>query len=90
MKGFLVWHDIASRKTHDVGVLRDLCVEIDPSLAEVCDPAEKLGDYVAVFRYPPNKEATPLEAISALKLARDVYEALLARLPREVRPEKSP
>lgn len=87
IKGFLAWHDRPFRKTHDIGEVGALCAEIDPSLLGILDRATPLTEYAWRFRYPgepdePSKE----EASQALALAREVYDALLARLPEQVRP----
>ncbi len=46
-----------------------------------------LTDFVWRYRYPGESTEPPLsEAQDALTLAREVYEAVLGRLPAEVRP----
>ena len=46
-----------------------------------------LTDYVWKFRYPGEPEEPDLEeAQEALSLARQVYEAVIAKLPDEVKP----
>lgn len=86
-KAFLFWHDVPFRKTHDLRELGDGCEVLDPSLASVSRRAEDLTPFAWVFRYPGDEEEpTREEAAEALALARDVYEAILARLPEEMRP----
>jgi len=82
MKAFLTWHDRPFRRTHDLGELGRACLVIDPSLLEVCRRAEALTVFAWVFRYPgdtsgPSRE----EAADALRVAREVFDAILARLP---------
>jgi hypothetical protein len=49
--------------------------------------AARLTEYAWKFRYPGEPEEPPVaEAQEALALAREVYEAILNRLPAEVRP----
>jgi hypothetical protein len=49
--------------------------------------ASTLTDYVWKYRYPGQQTDPPrAEAESALALARKVYDAIIARLPAEVRP----
>jgi hypothetical protein len=51
------------------------------------DRAGELTEYAWKFRYPGELEEPPLpEAEAALDLAREIYTAILARLPAEVRP----
>jgi len=57
---------------------------IDPSLRELVDRAVPLTEYAWKFRYPGEAdEPTRQEAQDALAIARDVYEAILARLPMD-------
>ena len=86
-KGFLAWHDVPFGKTHDLARLGTQCAEIEPVLAPLGQRASKLTDYAWKYRYPGEPEEPPREeAESALVLAREVYEIILARLPEEVRP----
>lgn len=60
---------------------------MDPTLDPVVDKAVPLTKYVWKFRYPGDPEKpTGQEVEAALATAREVYEAILARLPEEVRP----
>jgi len=87
MKGFLAWHDRPFRKTHNLIEVGEACVAIDPTLDELLRRAAPLTEYAWKFRYPGEPEAPPREeAEQALAIARAVYDAILARLPEEVRP----
>lgn len=86
-KAFLVWHDVAFRKTHNLRELGKACADIDPTLAALAERAEDLTQFAWIFRYPGEpEEPSREEAEEALSVAREVYEAILARLPEEVRP----
>jgi HEPN domain-containing protein len=86
MKGFLAWHDVPFRKSHDLEEIGEACLSIDTSLKDLVDQAVPLTEYAWKFRYPGEvEEPTQTEAQEALALARQVYEAILARLPEEVR-----
>ena len=51
------------------------------------DQAVPLTEYAWKFRYPGEpQQPAPGEAEEALRSARQVYEAILARLPEEVLP----
>ena len=64
-----------------------LCAAQDQDLEAVCRRAERLSVFAWVFRYPGDpEEPTRDEADSALRLAREVYEVMLSRLPAGVRP----
>jgi HEPN domain-containing protein len=87
LKGYLAWHDIPFRKTHDLAEIGRQCSEIDPSLEALLARAARLTEYAWKFRYPGGAdEPTREEAERALALAREVLDAVLGRLPTEVRP----
>lgn len=85
-KAFLFWNDIPFRKTHDLRELGIACASVDPSLAALAEQAEDLTAFAWVFRYPGAPEEPAVEeARDALALAREVFQAVIARLPAEVR-----
>lgn len=87
MKAFLAWHDVPFRKTHDLAELGQQCMRTDPSLEPICARVERLTVFAWVFRYPTDASEPPVdEAREALALARDLYDAILSRLPADVRP----
>lgn len=87
MKAFLTWHSKVFRKTHNRAEIGQLCASIDGSLEPTLRRAAELTDYAWKFRYPGEPHEPPREeAEGALALAREVYDAILARLPDEVRP----
>lgn len=87
MKAFLSWHDRPFRKTHSLEELGEQCLQIDPALKPLVDRAVPLTQYAWEFRYPGDpEEPTEVEARAALAVAREVYEAVLSRLPAEVGP----
>ncbi len=86
-KGFLAWHDVPFRKTHDLGAIGGVCLEIDASLRQLVDRAVTLTPYAWKFRYPGESDApTRTETEAAIRTAREVYETILSLLPEEVRP----
>lgn len=87
MKGFLTWHSKPFRKTHNLAEIGTLCVQIDQTLTSLLHRAVPLTDFAWKFRYPGEpKEPSRDEAEAARALARDVYTAMLDRLPAEVSP----
>lgn len=87
MKGFLAWHDEPFRKTHNLVEVGEQCAAIDATLMDLMRRAARLTEYAWKFRYPGKPEEPAVaEAQEALALAREVYEAILSRLPEEVRP----
>jgi HEPN domain-containing protein len=87
LKGYLTWHDQSFRKTHSIEEVGEQCLTIDPSLKPLVDRAVPLTEYAWKFRYPGDpEEPTQEEADEALATAREVFDAILARLPQEIRP----
>lgn len=87
LKGYLAWHGRTFRKTHNIGELGQAAVELAEELADLLREAAGLTDYAWRFRYPGEaEEPTHEETEEALSLARRVYEAILPKLPEEVRP----
>ena len=87
MKGYLAWCEVPFPKSHDLALIGGLCAEHDQGLETICRRAEQLSVFAWAFRYPgePAEPTTP-EAQGALRLAREVFEAMLSSLPPEVRP----
>lgn len=87
LKGFLTWHGTPFRKTHNLEELGEQCLHIDASLRAIIDQAVPLTKYAWKFRYPGEPDEPPLpEAEEALARARQVYQAIMDRLPADVRP----
>ena len=86
-KGFLTWHNQAFRKVHNLGELGKQSLTIDPTLEPLVDQAASVTEYAWVFRYPGDvPEPTLEEADRGRILAREVLDAILSRLPSDVRP----
>ena len=87
LKGFLTWHDRPFEKTHDLRELGGKCVDVELSLEPLLKKAASLTKYAWKFRYPGDPDDPTLnEAQESLALAREVVNAILDRLPAEVRP----
>lgn len=56
LKGFLVWHDRPSRKTHDLVELGHACTELDGALEGLLRRVAPLTEYAWRFRYPGDPE----------------------------------
>jgi len=57
---------------------------LDSTLRDVVDRAVPLTEYAWKFRYPGEPEEPSLEeAEEALVIARELYDALITRLPQE-------
>jgi HEPN domain-containing protein len=86
LKAFLSWHHTPFRKTHNLVELGEACCQIDPGLEPLLRLAAPLTEYAWKFRYPGDpEEPTAEEATGALMIAREVFDAVVGRLPSEVR-----
>lgn len=86
-KAFLAWHDQPFRKTHSLEELGEQCLGLDGTLRPLVDEAVPLTEYAWRFRYPGEPDAPAAEeAETAVSQAREVYEAVLARLPPSTHP----
>jgi len=89
-KAFLTFHDQPFRKTHNLEEIGEACLKIDPSLEDLVDQSVPLSEYAFTFRYPGEPETPDLEeSKSALLVAREVFAAILRRLPVETHPATS-
>lgn len=84
LKGFLAWHDVPFRKTHDLAEIGHQCAGLDPSLESLLMRAAGLTQYAWKFRYPGEpEEPSRDEADNSIALAHEVYEAIASLLPQE-------
>jgi hypothetical protein len=75
------------RKTHNLEEIGEQCLGVDPSLRQVVDQAVPLSEYAWKFRYPGEPAQPGAEEVAeALVTARAVFEAMVSRMPAEVRP----
>lgn len=85
LKGFLMWHDVAFRKVHDLSEIGTQCRDLDPTLAGFIESVEPLSKYAWQFRYPGAPYEPSLEEGQfALASASELLEAILSRLPRKL------
>ena len=86
LKGFLAWHDVTFRKTHELEEIGEACIKLDAALREIVDRAVPLTEYAWKFRYPGEPDQPSRKEVEvALTTATEVYDAVLARLPKEAR-----
>jgi HEPN domain-containing protein len=88
-KAFLTFHDRPFRKTHNLEEIGEACLEIDRDLLTVVNEAVPLSEYAWAFRYPGEPEIPDIgEAQDAFRVATQVYQSILQRVPLEAHPEK--
>ena len=82
MKGFLCYHGLTFRKTHNLVEIGESCVAVDATLEPLLRRAATLTEYAWKFRYPGDPEdPSDQETGEALALANAVYGALMSLLP---------
>jgi HEPN domain-containing protein len=87
LKGFLTFHSVPFRKTHNLEEIGEQCVDVDATLRELIDEAAPLTEYAWKFRYPGDPEGIDDDEVAqALNTARRVFGEVVARLPQECRP----
>lgn len=88
LKAFLIWKDIRPWKTHDIEEIGNKVLGYEPSLGALLKQAQKLSDYAVTSRYPGEDDPpTAEEAECCVKLAQEVYERVLKKLPVESHPK---
>jgi HEPN domain-containing protein len=87
LKAFLVWNNISFRKTHSIEEIGEQCLEVDLTLKSLIDKGAPLTQYAWEFRYPGDiEEPTQEEAEEAFQVAKEIYQEILNRLPKDVHP----
>src|SRR5271166_307151 len=81
LKGFLAWHDVPFRKTHNLLEVGSACAEVDATLKELVERAAPLTEYAWKFRYPGEVSAVSAkEAERAVALASEILKAVISRV----------
>jgi HEPN domain-containing protein len=87
LKGFLAWHNVPFRRTHDLVELAQQCEMVDANFSALLVSANFLRDFAVDPRYPGAKvEPDEVVAKDALDVARDVVAFVVMRLPSHVQP----
>jgi HEPN domain-containing protein len=79
LKAFLVQHEVAFPKIHDLRELRRLAVVVDPTLGLFTDLLLLLAPYAVEFRYP-GEVATVEEAKAAVKTVKEIRRFVRSKL----------
>lgn len=80
-KGFLIFHQIAFERRHDLNYLIDLCVPVEPAFEQFRVSADELTPYAVEYRYPDVPAVFSLEqAQTAVSNAGRIYTFVLAQL----------
>jgi len=88
LKAYLVFYDERVAKTHDVGLLMDQVVTIEPVFETWRDMADRLTPLATLYRYPGSSdELLPSEFEEAIDDATTIVQQVLTLLPENVHPE---
>ncbi len=86
LKAFLTYHDIVFERTHDLRVLLEQSIDVEPALEQWQEVAEELTPYSVLFRYPGDvMEPEMKEAECALNHVQDFVDFIMRLLPEEFR-----
>ena len=86
LKAFLTWREEEFEKTHDLRLLIERCGRHDPAFLDHQDTIEPLTGYAIRFRYPGPEDPSVEAVEAALAVVREVWDFVVARMPKEVRP----
>jgi len=85
IKGFLVFHDIAFPKTHDIRLLVQLAILVESRFEDYQDIADILTPYAILFRYPNDlMEPLPEELRVAIESSEKLFHFVCQLLEFEV------
>jgi len=82
LKGFLTYHNVRVKKTHDLGMLLEMCLEIDKEFESMDkEKIASLTPFVVEIRYP-DEIYTPTidESREALEIALKIKEFVFKKL----------
>ncbi|MBF0242943.1 MAG: HEPN domain-containing protein [Desulfamplus sp.] len=86
IKGFLVLHDKEFPKTHDIRLLVQLAIKINPNFKQYQESADILTPYATEFRYPGDVlEPTIEELNEAIERAEEIFNFVMLLLSDEIR-----
>jgi HEPN domain-containing protein len=87
LKAFLTWRGERITKTHSLVRLGKACVKLDAGLEQVSREVGPISGWAVETRYPGGWNApTPAEVTEAIETVRQLRDAILSRLPPEVKP----
>jgi len=86
VKGFLILHNQNFPRTHDIRLLIQLAIAINPSFEAYQETSELLTPYAIEFRYPSDvMEPTSEELEEALQKAEELFNFVISLLPNEIK-----
>ena len=86
LKAFLVYHEHPFERIHDLRELAGRCSQYDAAFAKIEPIVDRLTPYAVRFRYPGPGDPKAAQIEQALKVAQEVWDFVLERLPPEAKP----
>jgi HEPN domain-containing protein len=85
IKGFLVLHDQIFPRTHDLRLLLQLAIVVNPDCQQYQEASELLTPYATEFRYPSDvMQPTEEELQEALEKAEEIFNFITSLLPSDI------
>ena len=86
VKGFLILQNQEFPRTHDIRLLIQLAIRIDPNFENYQEISEILTPYATEFRYPSDvMEPNPEELEDALIKSEELFDFVVSLLPEEIK-----
>ena len=85
LKAYLYWRERDFERVHDLRLLNLECAIFDDSFGLLTDRVAPLTAYAVRYRYPGPCDPTVDDVENAIRIAKDVMEFVLDRLPRSLR-----
>jgi HEPN domain-containing protein len=86
MKGFLILHDRAFPRTHDIRLLLQLAIDINPDFESYQEASEILTPYATEYRYPSDVMQPTLEELEeAIEKAEEIFNFVASLLSDEIK-----
>lgn len=77
------------RKVHSLIEIGEACTGLDPGLAEISRRVAPISGWAVETRYPGEWSLpTDIEVAEALETVRDLFDAILSRLPGDIEPKR--
>jgi len=84
LKAYLTWHEQPFEKIHSLVALVGMCLKFSSSFDALRTAATNLTPFAVTTRYPGNlPDISAQEAREALDQARQIWNFVLARLPKQ-------
>ena len=86
LKGFLVLQGQPFPRTHDLRLLVQLAIAINPDFQRHQETSELLTPYATEFRYPSDvMQPTEEELKEAIEKAEEIFDFITSLLPQQIR-----